>query len=88
MGDTDERLLAEIDCTLRLNMTLTHHQALSTQCNRLQWLQDGDRNSKFFHTMNRIRKTFSGLSSLLINDVLSIDPEAISDRVVTFFSEL
>ncbi|KAL8502780.1 hypothetical protein ACS0TY_021771 [Phlomoides rotata] len=88
MGDTDERLLAEIDCILHLTTALTQHQALSTQRNCLQWLRDGDRNSKFFHTMNRIRKTSSIFSSLLINDVLSFDPEAILDRVVTFFSEL
>ncbi|KAL8488063.1 hypothetical protein ACS0TY_024371 [Phlomoides rotata] len=54
LGDSEERLLAEIEGTLRLNSALAQHQALSTQRNRLQWLQDGDRNSKFFHTMNRI----------------------------------
>ncbi|KAL8488040.1 hypothetical protein ACS0TY_024350 [Phlomoides rotata] len=51
-------------------------------------IEDGDRNSKFFHTMNRIRKTSTGLSSLLIDDVLSFNSEAISDKVVDFFSEL
>ncbi|KAL8514577.1 hypothetical protein ACS0TY_013606 [Phlomoides rotata] len=86
--DYEERLLAEIEGTLHLNMALTQHQALSTQCNLLQLLQDGDRNYKFFHTMYRIRKTSTGLSSLLIDDALSFDSEAISDRVVNFFSEI
>ncbi|KAL8492490.1 hypothetical protein ACS0TY_023895 [Phlomoides rotata] len=61
LGDSEERLLTEID---------------------------GDRNSKFFHTMNCIRKTSTGLSSLLIDDVLSFDCEAISGKVVNFFSDL
>ncbi|KAL8542710.1 hypothetical protein ACS0TY_003548 [Phlomoides rotata] len=34
-GDTDDRLLAEIECTICLNNILNQHQALSTQRNRL-----------------------------------------------------
>ncbi|KAL8473704.1 hypothetical protein ACS0TY_030522 [Phlomoides rotata] len=38
--------------------------------------------------MNCVRKTFTYLSSLLIDDVLSFDTEAILERVVSFFTEL
>ncbi|KAL8546974.1 hypothetical protein ACS0TY_006621 [Phlomoides rotata] len=88
LGDTDDRLLAETECTIRLNNALTQHQSHSTQRNRLQWLQDGCRNSKFFHTMNHIRRTSTGLSSLIINEELSFDPEIISDSVVQFYTDL
>ncbi|KAL8463009.1 hypothetical protein ACS0TY_033861 [Phlomoides rotata] len=88
MGDTEERLLAEIDCNIRLNTTLTQHQALHTQRNRLQWLNDGNRNTKFFHTMNRVRKSSTGLSSLIIDGVLTFDTNSISNAMVEFFSEL
>ncbi|KAL8470588.1 hypothetical protein ACS0TY_033222 [Phlomoides rotata] len=30
LGDTDDRLLVEIDCTIRLNAAPTHHQIRST----------------------------------------------------------
>ncbi|KAL8529340.1 hypothetical protein ACS0TY_006669 [Phlomoides rotata] len=63
-GDTEDRLLTEIDCT------------------------DGDRNSRFFHTMNRIRETSIGLSSLVVNGELTFDPWIISDSVVQFYTEL
>ncbi|KAL8529335.1 hypothetical protein ACS0TY_006664 [Phlomoides rotata] len=51
-------------------------------------LEDRDRNSKFFHTMNRIRKTSFGLSSLLVDGELTFDPRIISDSVVQFYTEL
>ncbi|KAL8523465.1 hypothetical protein ACS0TY_013428 [Phlomoides rotata] len=82
LSDFDDRLLAEIDCTIRLNAVLNRHQVHSTQRNRLQWLQDVDRNSKFFHTMNRIRKTSFDLSSLIFDGELTFDPGIISDLVV------
>ncbi|KAL8514578.1 hypothetical protein ACS0TY_013607 [Phlomoides rotata] len=75
LGDSDDRLLEEIDYTIYLNAALTRHQ-------------DGDRNTKFFHTMNRIRKTSFGLSSLIIDGELTFDPEIISDSVVQFYTEL
>ncbi|KAL8546897.1 hypothetical protein ACS0TY_006567 [Phlomoides rotata] len=53
-----------------------------------EWLYDGDRNTKFFHTMNRVRKTSTGMSSLIIDGVLSFDTGSISNSVVEFFSEL
>ncbi|KAL8555579.1 hypothetical protein ACS0TY_003398 [Phlomoides rotata] len=88
LGDSDDRLLEEIECTNRLNTALSRHQIMSTQRNRLQWLQDGDRNSKFFHNMNRIRKISFGLSSMIVDDVLTFDPGIISDSVIQFYSEL
>ncbi|KAL8523928.1 hypothetical protein ACS0TY_013764 [Phlomoides rotata] len=87
-GDTDDQLLTEIDCTVRLNTILTQHQINSTQQNRLQWLQDGDQNSRFFYTMNRIRKTSIGLSSLVIDRELTFNPGIISDSMVQFYTEL
>ncbi|KAL8529336.1 hypothetical protein ACS0TY_006665 [Phlomoides rotata] len=87
-GDTEDQLLTEIDCTVRLNTIMHQHQINSTQRNHLQWLQDGDRNSQFFHTMNRIRKTSVGLSSLIVNGELTFDPGIIADSVVQFYTEL
>ncbi|KAL8542704.1 hypothetical protein ACS0TY_003543 [Phlomoides rotata] len=87
-GDSDDRLLVEIDCTVRLNAVLNQHQINSTQWNHLQWLQDGDCNSRFFHTMNRIRKTPIGLSSLVVDGELTFDLGIISDTVVQFYTEL
>ncbi|KAL8463020.1 hypothetical protein ACS0TY_033873 [Phlomoides rotata] len=75
LGDSDDRLFAEIDCTIRLNTALTHHQ-------------DGDRNTKFFHTMNIIHKTSFGLSSLIVDGELTFDPGIISDSIVQFYTEL
>ncbi|KAL8470566.1 hypothetical protein ACS0TY_033201 [Phlomoides rotata] len=87
MGDTEDRFQAEIDYTVRLNLSLDHNQTHASQKNHLQWLHDGDHNSKFFHTMNITRKTLMGLSSLMIDDELSVDPVAIADHVVHYYHE-
>ncbi|KAL8474714.1 hypothetical protein ACS0TY_031235 [Phlomoides rotata] len=87
-GDSDDRLLAEIDCTVRFNTVLQQHQIHSTQRNRLQWLQDGDRNSRFFHMMNRIRKTSIGLSSMVVDGELTFNPGIISNSVVQYYTDL
>ncbi|KAL8480480.1 hypothetical protein ACS0TY_027135 [Phlomoides rotata] len=81
-GDTEDRLLVEIDCTVRFNTILNQHLINSTQRNRFQWLQDGDRNSQFCPTMNKIHKTSVGLSSLVVDGELTFDPGIISDSVV------
>ncbi|KAL8457059.1 hypothetical protein ACS0TY_035048 [Phlomoides rotata] len=38
MGDTDDRFISGVDCTVHLNSVLARHQAQATQKNHLQWL--------------------------------------------------
>ncbi|KAL8457094.1 hypothetical protein ACS0TY_034251 [Phlomoides rotata] len=70
-GDDEDRFDREVNCQVHLNRLLDRQQTLITQKNHLQWLSDGDRNTNFFHIANAVRKTNSGLTSLLVNGELS-----------------
>ena len=54
----------------------------------MKWLQDGDRNSAFFHSLINRRKCRGILSSLSIDGVISGNRYVIRDHIVKFYEDL
>ncbi|KAK3199352.1 hypothetical protein Dsin_022767 [Dipteronia sinensis] len=50
--------------------------------------RDGDRNSSFFHSSIKRRQRRSVLSSLSIDEVISVDQTVIKDHIVRFYIDL
>jgi hypothetical protein len=58
------------------------------QKSRALWLQEGDKNTKFFHRLANSHRRYNSISSLSINGVLSSDSEAISECITNFYTHL
>jgi hypothetical protein len=58
------------------------------QKSRALWLQEGDKNTKFFHRLANSNRRYNSISSLSINGVLSSDSDAISDCITNFYTHL
>ncbi|CAA0805733.1 Unknown protein, partial [Striga hermonthica] len=56
---------------------------------RLQWLKEGDRNTKFFHAMTLYRRKRNAISRLVDNQGLVADtPELIELAIIKFYKSL
>ncbi|CAK8534117.1 unnamed protein product [Lathyrus sativus] len=62
-------------------------ESMLAQKSHLNWLQDGDQNSKFFHDSLKSRYRSNCLSAIKMGDGIEEDPEAIKSEVVKYFKE-
>jgi hypothetical protein len=58
------------------------------QSARLQWLHQGDANTKFFHSIASSRKRVNLISSLHINGIESRDSEIIKTHILDYYKHL
>lgn len=54
---------------------------------RIKWLKDGDRNTRFFHTMAKIKGAKSHISHIVIDGEVVTDMEAVKTHIVQLFSD-
>lgn len=80
-GNSEELFEWEMNQISKLNGLLAHHQALLFQKNRLQWLQDRDRNSTFFHRLHSTKKSRASIKMVQVGD---LDSE-IGNHVVSYY---
>lgn len=67
---------------------LNQKDYLWRQRSRVKWLKDGDRNTKFFHSMVKYRKGNVIILNLEIEGEIIQDQERIADHIVNFYSQL
>ncbi|XP_057775188.1 uncharacterized protein LOC130994172 [Salvia miltiorrhiza] len=87
-GYTEELFDKEIEAQASINATLSRKNSLLQQKSRAAWLQDGDRNTNFFHSMLRYKKKPHFLSHLTIDGVTCVDQNRIGNHIVEFFSNI
>jgi hypothetical protein len=54
----------------------------------LKWHLEGDRNTKYFHKIAKIKTSSKTITSLQDGDLVLIEPEHISNHVVSFYKNL
>lgn len=52
----------------------------------MQWLKEGDNNTKFFHKMANARRSTNGISSLFIGDTQVVNDDELKRHVGEFFT--
>ena len=55
------------------------------QRSRVQWLKQGDKNTKYFQKMATSHKRFSTIEKLEVEGVIISEPEEIKNEVVCFY---
>ncbi|XP_057779784.1 uncharacterized protein LOC130998382 [Salvia miltiorrhiza] len=87
-GYTDDLFDVEISIQAELNVTLTRKNSLLQQKSRVTWLQDGDRNTTFFHRIAKFKKRNAPITRLSIDGVDEYDPGIIEQHIVDHFVTL
>ncbi|XP_057790774.1 uncharacterized protein LOC131007877 [Salvia miltiorrhiza] len=87
-GYTDELFDEEIRLQAELNVALSRKNNLLQQKSRASWLQDGDRNTTFFHRMIKFKRRNTLITRLNIDGVDVYDPSIIEQHIIGHFSAL
>ncbi|CAN0854236.1 hypothetical protein LINGRAHAP2_LOCUS5868 [Linum grandiflorum] len=58
------------------------------QKSRIQWLEEGDKCTAFFHTSTKVRRKRNRIESLKIDGTWSSNPEEVKQAVVDYFRNL
>ena len=71
-----------------LDLALNKHETLWREKAKVKWHVDGDRNTKYFHRLTKIKIKTKIISSLRHGDELIADQRRISDHVFSYFKNL
>lgn len=71
-----------------INTMLRHKEILWKQKSKIQWLNEGDRNTKFFYTSTSIRRGRNHIDRLNINGSWTNNLNLISNHVNNYFNDL
>lgn len=87
-GYTEALFDEEVNVQAKLESALSTQASLLRQKCRVDWLQDGDRNTSFFHRSIQERRATNSISAMLIEGAVVTDLEKIADHVVDFYKDL
>ncbi|XP_057811497.1 uncharacterized protein LOC131025722 [Salvia miltiorrhiza] len=87
-GYSDTLFDAEVEAQARLSTTLLRKDLLLKQKSRIRWLNDGDRNTSFFHNSIKARRKQLIIPQLKIDGMDSFDQDEIAAHIVRYFSNL
>ena len=85
LGIYDSFYSQELTANATLSLQLARQESMLRDKSSICWLREGDRNSKFFHSLLARHRAQDGIGSLLIDGVLVQDQNVIEDHVVNYF---
>ncbi|XP_057774874.1 uncharacterized protein LOC130993854 [Salvia miltiorrhiza] len=87
-GYTEDFFDQEVSLQARIGSTLMRKSEHLRQQSRVSWLSDGDRNTRFFHSMVKWRRSNQNIKQLSIDGVISEDPVVMANHVIQFYEDL
>lgn len=87
-GGSDADYAKECELQATLSESLRLQELFWKEKSRLRWLAEGDRNTRFFHTMCRARRSRSSITLLRDGDQVFQDPMAIQNHIVDYYTDL
>lgn len=78
----------ESQLTKELNQVLDQEESLWFQKARMDWIRDGDRNTRFYHNSALIKRNRNRIRFLKINGIWTDDSDILTDHITNFFSTL
>jgi hypothetical protein len=87
-GHSDTLLHEEKLAIADLEEALTKQEAFWQEKARLNWHLEGDRNTKFFHRLAKIKTSTKQITSLQVGETVITDQNQISEHVINFYKDL
>ncbi|WMV20014.1 hypothetical protein MTR67_013399 [Solanum verrucosum] len=84
----EHRALTDDEQLLKAHIAMEYEEIHWRQRSIIQWIKNGDKNTKFFHRMAISHKRNNTIESLVINGEESSDPVAIRNEIVEFYQIL
>ena len=67
---------------------LKRKESLWAQKSRAQWLKEGDKNSRYFHSLASIRKRKNAIESITMNGTVIDSPSEIKKAAAEYFKSI
>lgn len=83
-----EELAERRSAQMELWVWLRRKEAFWAQNSRAKWIKEGDKNTKYFHTLASIRKKKNTIPALITNNGVVSDPAGIHHEAVSFFKSI
>lgn len=87
-GHSDDLMIQEKNAQCQLDDALNKQEVFWKEKARLNWHVNGDRNTKFFHRISKIKNKTKLISSLRIEEDIITDPQIISNHIVNYYQTL
>jgi hypothetical protein len=87
-GHSDELLNAELVANNELEIALNKQECFWQEKAHLNWHLEGDRNTKFFHRIAKIKTTTKAITTLQDGELVLTDQNQIAEHVVSFYKNL
>jgi hypothetical protein len=72
----------------KLEKALCRQESFWQEKAHLNWHLEGDRNTKFFHRIAKIKTTTKSITTLQDGEHVLFEPQHISDQIVSFHKKL